>query len=217
MDLPEIVVVSTSSIDGKARGYKKTQRLSQIYPLSKKVLEEIHTLRSRADAIMVGANTVRLDNPYLTVRYAKVKKKPYRVTISKNCNFDPSSNIFNTDASTIVITSKNSNKEIVKVLKKKGINVIKCGTTTVDIKKALLLLKRKGINKILVEGGPNLLSGLFNLNLIQKLVLITYPIIIGKNKPLLLFNEKIKRLIKTRMIKSFVVNEFVIRFYKILS
>ena len=69
-----VSIISTTSIDGKIRGFGEDDRLSDIYPMPQSVLIEIHKLRAKFDGIMVGANTVRLDNPSLTVRYVESKR-----------------------------------------------------------------------------------------------------------------------------------------------
>lgn len=65
----------------------------------------VHHWRSEEDAILVGKNTVRVDNPQLNVRYA-AGRSPKRVVIDRNLEFDTSLNVFDGNVETIVFNEK---------------------------------------------------------------------------------------------------------------
>ncbi len=65
---PSVILSAAVSIDGKIATRTGDSRLS-----SKRDKIRVHKLRSKVDAILVGINTVLLDDPILTVRYAKGK------------------------------------------------------------------------------------------------------------------------------------------------
>lgn len=113
----------------------------------------LHLVRSEVDAVLVGANTVKIDNPKLLLKYAK-GRNPIRVTISSKLDLDPSAIIFASPPTTILYTTQDSLKEkekIVEELKKKGVvirtlnNLSSCAVTE-D-------LYELGIKRLLVEGG----------------------------------------------------------------
>ena len=65
---PKIILSAAVSIDGKLATTTGDSKLS-----SKKDLIRLHKLRSKVDAILIGKNTVKKDDPLLTVRYSKGK------------------------------------------------------------------------------------------------------------------------------------------------
>ena len=54
----------------------------------------VHQIRSMYDAVMVGTNTMLLDNPSLDVRIHGYKQKNYRIIFDKNLSVNPDSNLF---------------------------------------------------------------------------------------------------------------------------
>ncbi|MEK7186423.1 MAG: dihydrofolate reductase family protein [Patescibacteria group bacterium] len=210
-----VSIISTTSIDGKIRGFGEDDRLSDIYPMPQSVLIEIHKLRAKFDGIMVGANTVRLDNPSLTVRYVESKKKPWRITVSRKSEFDLRSNIFNDEATSLLITTSQAPQEKLQQLEKKGVKTLILGKREVDLKTAIKSLGKLHIKRIMVEGGPTLISSLINEDLVQELILITYPIVLGNNSvPSLITDLKLKSAIKTKLYDNYSKDGFAFRFYK---
>lgn len=115
---PYTIIFSTISIDGRLATKTGYSELS--CPIDK---QRQHQLRAEVDAIMVGGNTVRIDNPSLTVKYAKKKDKdPIRVIVSKSLNLDVSSKIFSIPPLTVVYT-KSENRSKQYELEKRGVVV----------------------------------------------------------------------------------------------
>ena len=145
---PYIIIFSTMTIDGKIAAKDYYSELS--CPFDKM---RLHLVRSEVDAILVGANTVKIDDPKLLLKYAK-GKNPIRVTISSKLDLDPSANIFTSPPSTILYTTQNSLKtkeKLVEELKKKRV-IIRAldDLSTCNIAEDLYEL---GIKKVLIEGG----------------------------------------------------------------
>jgi 2,5-diamino-6-(ribosylamino)-4(3H)-pyrimidinone 5'-phosphate reductase len=87
---PFVIISSTMSIDGRLASRDGFSELSCPYDKIRQ-----HVLRSEVDAVMVGANTVRVDNPSLKLKYFK-GKDPVRVIVSESGNLDPSYRVFQT-------------------------------------------------------------------------------------------------------------------------
>ncbi len=103
-----------------------------------------HRLRGDYDAILVGANTVIMDNPQLTPRYVYSERMPLRVVISGEGNVPFSARIFDTsECPTLLITSSNPVVPEGVVVKK---------VKEVNAKVILDILKDYGIQSVLVEG-----------------------------------------------------------------
>ncbi|MFP3201790.1 MAG: 2,5-diamino-6-(ribosylamino)-4(3H)-pyrimidinone 5'-phosphate reductase [Sulfolobus sp.] len=146
---PYIIIFSTITIDGKLAAKDHYSELSCSADKRRQ-----HILRSEVDAVLVGAETVRIDNPRLTLKYAK-GKNPIRVVISSSLNLNPDSNIFTTPPATIVYTSNQINE-----LKKKNLEELKRkpGITIVLLENLspcniMTDLYWRGVRKVMIEGG----------------------------------------------------------------
>jgi len=80
------------------------------YISGKDTLKQVHKWRHEEDAFMVGTNTVRIDNPFLTNRHW-IGTQPLRISIDRNLDFDTSFNILNEEANTLIFNSKENKKE----------------------------------------------------------------------------------------------------------
>lgn len=118
----------------------------------------IHRLRRAVDAIMVGANTVRIDNPELTARFydQNHQKQPTRVILSTDLKLDERCSVFDTDiARTMVITDRALVHQAKYKFIKGDVEVIGCGLCDglIDLDEALTTLASKGMTSILMEAG----------------------------------------------------------------
>ncbi|GFZ32800.1 riboflavin biosynthesis protein RibD [Clostridium zeae] len=151
---------------------------------SEKSLEFVHHLRQRVAAIMVGENTVRLDNPLLTTRLEGVViSNPLRVIVSKYGDIPLDSNILKVDANTrtLIIASENITIEKEEQLKNCGVDIIKLREKQgkmqfEDIVKAL---GERNIDSLYIEGGSSLLASAFESRVVNKVYAAIAPKIIG--------------------------------------
>lgn len=117
----------------------------------------VHKWRSEEDAIMVGTNTARHDNPLLTVRDWE-GRNPVRVVIDKRLALDPKLNLFDGTVKTFCFTEIENQGE---------------GTPSVEyiylpeLTNGLMLneLSKRGIQSMIIEGGSKLLQTFIDLNL----------------------------------------------------
>jgi 2,5-diamino-6-(ribosylamino)-4(3H)-pyrimidinone 5'-phosphate reductase len=87
-----IIINSAMTVDGKISTISGDSKIS-----SKEDLVRLHKLRSKVDAIMVGINTVIIDNPMLNVRINNIKKKsPSRIIIDSTGKIPLNSKILRT-------------------------------------------------------------------------------------------------------------------------
>ena len=137
----------------------------------------VHKLRADFDAIVIGGNTLRKDNPLLTTRGIK-KPEPLRVVFTKTLNFPKESKLWETSYSdTLVVYDSSAADE--KYLKDipKGVSVEKVPS---DNPKFLSqILAQKGCNSILWECGPKLATSAVKEGCIQELITFISPKILG--------------------------------------
>ena len=145
---------------------------------SKESREDVHILRSFSDAIMTGGNTIRRDDPSLTVRLDKQFKNPLRCIVSRNSNFSGRERIFNDGGKTTLYTS--SNRKLTTNNKLQIHN--ESNNQGQDLVKVLNDLGSNHINYLLIECGASLLYELFSLKLIDELVIYQAPKVLGGNR-----------------------------------
>ncbi|WP_372784739.1 RibD family protein [Phenylobacterium sp.] len=175
----EITTLSELTIDGKL-ALHRTSSSKELFDYSTDELKAwFHGQRALSDAIMVGANTVRVDDPSLTVRYVE-GPSPLRVIPSSDGLLPLTSALLNDGLPTLVATARKAQPATVAaLLAKPGVDVVCCGETEVDLVALMQVLAQRGVKRLIVEGGSTLLSSLFGHGLVSKIIIKHIPIISG--------------------------------------
>ena len=141
----------------------------------------IHGLRRASDAVMIGVNTVILDDPRLTARDKPVEKYPLRVIVDSKLRTPPTARVFSEPGRTIVAAAVGVDPDMVRELEEAGAEVLqlKPWKTLVDLNDLFEELGRRGITSVLVEGGSTLLGSLFDGGMVDKVVAFIATVIIG--------------------------------------
>ena len=119
-----------------------------------------HLLRSKMDAILVGSNTVKVDNCLLTSRISGLEKySPLRVILSRKLDLDISLKIFKNckKYKTLIFTQQKSIQKK-KIFLKSGVEVITLDEKKYNLKNILKKLSCMGVSNLLVEGGAKIFS-----------------------------------------------------------
>lgn len=146
---------------------------------SQEARTEVHLMRAACDAIIVGGNTVRQDNPYLTSHQAEAHN-PLRVVMSRHLNLPESAHLWQTaDAPTLVLTQKGANPDFQELLLKQGVEVVELTSLTPD--KAMAYLYERGFCSVLWECGGTLAAIAIAQGAVQKVLAFIAPKIIGGN------------------------------------
>ena len=141
-----------------------------------------HELRHQSDAIMVGGRTARADDPLLTDRSGKPRRRPLvRVVIEQSLRLSPESQLAQTTetAPVIIFAHEDSEPETVAALQARGVEVISQTSLTLEFASILDELGRRSIQSVLVEGGPLLAGLLVDAGLVNKVTFFVAPMIIG--------------------------------------
>jgi 2,5-diamino-6-(ribosylamino)-4(3H)-pyrimidinone 5'-phosphate reductase len=172
---PHIILSAAISIDGKIATKTGKSEFS-----SKKDKTRVHKLRSKVDAIIIGKNTAKIDDPFLTVRYAK-GQSPTRIILDSSGTILPRSNIIKTadHVRTIIAVSKMAPKKNLVRLGKYPLEILIAGQKKVDIKKLLKLLYKKKIKTILLEGGGTINWEFVRQGFIDELIVTVTPYLVG--------------------------------------
>ena len=131
----------------------------------------LHCLRSISDAIIVGSNTIKKDDPLLTTR--KIKgTNPKRIIIDGSLSLNNKYKIFNDGNENIIFTKSNKN------IKLNNSTIIRLKEKNFT-KNLITQLKKLKYKYILVEGGSKTISELINNKYIDILQFMIAPILIG--------------------------------------
>jgi len=194
----KIILSAAISIDGKIATRSGDSKLS-----SKKDLIRLHKLRSQVDAILIGKNTVNLDDPLLTVRYSK-GKNPIRIILDSRGTISNESKILQTSnkVKTIIVVSKKITKKNLQKLKKFPIEIIVMGENQVNIKSLMKNLRKRKIKTILLEGGGTLNWEFIKNNFVDEFFITITPFILGgKNAITLVQGEGFDKITKSHKLK----------------
>jgi diaminohydroxyphosphoribosylaminopyrimidine deaminase / 5-amino-6-(5-phosphoribosylamino)uracil reductase len=152
----------------------------------------VHNLRDRVDAIMIGAETARVDNPQLTVRLTEEQRfyqrtdrpDPWRVIVSTRGELPTQLQLLqgNAAARTIVMVGEACESTQRQRLQERGVDVIPITVNQrgqIDLDMAFRTLAQKGIMHVLLEGGNQLLGSAFDQALIDHVVAFIAPKLAG--------------------------------------
>lgn len=148
--------------------------------------QQVHLLRDRVDAIMVGVGTVLADNPELTTRleeHWRPLRHPLRIVVDSYGRTPLDVRLLNPElpGQTMIATVAPA-AAWVEELTARGIQVEQLpgdATGRVDLQALLTLLGRRGLNHLLVEGGATLLGGLAAQALIDEIQAFIAPKLVG--------------------------------------
>ena len=170
-----VTLCAAMSLDGKIATNTGDSALS-----SKSDLIRVHKLRAKHDAILVGINTVRTDNPLLTVRYTR-DKNPIRIILDTKASISILSRIVKTSnkVRTIIIVSNLASQSRIKRLQKYGITVIVLRAQRINVKTLMTKLQDYNIGSILLEGGSTINWEFVRHDLIDDAIICIVPRILG--------------------------------------
>lgn len=178
--LPFVTLKYAQTLDGKIAARTGDSRWISSLP-SRRLA---HLLRSIHRAILVGANTIIQDNPQLTVRLVK-GKNPLRIIADARLRSPLEAKVFSQrpGAKTILATTSKANNKRIRRFEKKGVEVLilkKNRAGQVDLKALLQKLGEKNVQSLLVEGGSEIITSFVRQNLIDRMIVVLAPVIMGK-------------------------------------
>ena len=155
-------------------------------------LDEVDELRSRADAILVGAGTIRADNPRLLIRdERRVAAReaqgrpphPLRVTVTATGDLDPAARFFTGPGTPLVYAAAAAGPAARKNLRDEAV-VIDVGAELSLAAVTQDLYSERGVASLLVEGGSRILRDILAENLADELRVAIAPFFVGdQNAP----------------------------------
>jgi len=154
--MPWVIAKAGMSLDGRiSRPHGENRWITS--PASR---ADAHKLRAAVDAILIGAETLRVDNPRLTVRGVRgAARQPWRVVLTRSGDLPPDARLFTDE-----------HKEKTLVFKNQSLRAV------------LRRLGKRQITSVLIEGGANVLGQAFDRRLVDEAHFYIAPLLIGGPK-----------------------------------
>jgi diaminohydroxyphosphoribosylaminopyrimidine deaminase/5-amino-6-(5-phosphoribosylamino)uracil reductase len=177
MRRPLVVLKLAASLDGRIATATGASR----WITGAQARRRSHEMRDRLDAVMVGAGTVRADDPRLTCRIPG-GRDPIRIVLDGRLSISPRSRVLRvgSQAPTWIFAAQDASERRAATLARGGAEVIRLrGRGTVHLPSVLRELWLRGVTSVLVEGGATLAAAALRARLVDRVVLFLAPMIIG--------------------------------------
>ncbi|SNR28789.1 5-amino-6-(5-phosphoribosylamino)uracil reductase [Haloechinothrix alba] len=181
---PYVVLSVASSLDG----YIDDAGDTRLVLSNEEDLDRVDGVRAEADAILVGAHTVRSDDPRLLVRSpqrrqsrleAGRKENPTKVAVTSRGDLDPTARFFTTGTcDKLVYTAAGPAADRLRDTLDGLATVVEAGEP-VDLSLVLADLSARGIERLLVEGGTRILTQFLDAGAADELHLVYAPVFLG--------------------------------------
>ena len=178
-DMPFIAQSFGMSLDGKIATHTGDSK----YISGPEVLQAVHRLRHRYQAIMVGITTVLMDHPKLTTRLeGKLGHSPIRVILDTHLRLPLHEPLLAlSEGSTVIVTKVGIDESKMHAFKTKGATIIQVPLKddVLDLDYVFKALKQHGIHSVLVEGGATLHGAILDHGYSQRIYASISPLLIG--------------------------------------
>ncbi|MEA3428612.1 MAG: bifunctional diaminohydroxyphosphoribosylaminopyrimidine deaminase/5-amino-6-(5-phosphoribosylamino)uracil reductase RibD [Thermodesulfobacteriota bacterium] len=177
---PFVIIKCAATLDGRIATKTGDSRWvsgdeSRIY---------VHRLRHNVDAVMVGINTVKQDDPALTVRLNDMKAlDPTRIILDTNLTIFEEAKVLrlNSNSDTIIISGNSVSEDKKNVIEALGAKVIQAPARDgmIDLDQLMDRLGGLGITSLLIEGGSSVIASALKAGIVDKVIFFYAPKILG--------------------------------------
>lgn len=175
--LPFVTLKLAATLDGKTAARDGSSR----WITGEEARADVHRLRARSGAVIVGAGTAVADDPALTVRLDGYEgRQPLRVLLDSSGRTPPAGRLFDGVAPLLVATTERA-REVRDAWTAAGadVRVLPEGRGGVSIPAVLAALGERGVQDALIEGGPQVASASVEDGVVDRIVLYLAPKVVG--------------------------------------
>ncbi|MBD3305535.1 GTP cyclohydrolase [candidate division KSB3 bacterium] len=171
---PFIAVSYAQSVNGSIAPRNK----EQMYLSGRQSLVLTHRLRSVCDAILVGIETVLIDDPQLTVRLVE-GKNPQPIILDTRLRIPIEATLMRQIGRQVLIVSgQQPSSAKAAQLQQAGATILPCATNAegrIDLRVLVNVLAQRGIRSLMVEGGAGVITSFINLQLVDYFIITITP------------------------------------------
>ena len=200
--LPHVTLKMAASLDGKAAARDGSSR----WITGEVARLDVHRLRAAAGAVVAGAGTVRVDDPSLTARHPDYPgRRPLRVVVDGRGTVPAQSRVFDGAVPTLVATTSRAPEEARAAWRAAGADVVLAGDgedARVSLERLLADLGKRDVQRVLIEGGPELGWDAVASDLVDEIVVYLAPVLVGgRDAPGVLMGQGIARIAEARRLE----------------
>jgi diaminohydroxyphosphoribosylaminopyrimidine deaminase/5-amino-6-(5-phosphoribosylamino)uracil reductase len=179
---PFVIMKTAMTLDGKIAASNGDSR----WVTGSSARLEVHRLRDRVDAILVGIGTVLADDPQLTTRLPEGGKNPLRIIVDTHLRIPDEARVLDTRAArTLIACGEGADQARIRSLRERGAEVVCLPVSDgkVCLRSLMEELGRREIASVLVEGGAAINGSLLQEGLIDQVIAFIAPKLIGGSGP----------------------------------
>lgn len=191
---PHVTWKLAATLDGRTAAADGTSR----WITGPEARAEVHRLRARSDAVLVGGGTLRADDPHLAVRDVTDAVQPLRVVLDSTAGIPLSARALDDAAPTLVVVAEGADTDHLVAA---GVDVLAvrrdplpahdsrsartgapahpAGAGGLDLAAVLAALHERGIRSVLLEGGAHLAGSFVAAGLVDEVVAHVAPVLLG--------------------------------------
>ena len=175
---------------------------------------QVHLLRETFDVILVGAETIRTDNPSLRVKKKWLgrvpKRHPHRVVLTISGNIPKSSRVLDARSPTTIFSSFDGRKALQNKEIGRHIEIIETDTKEV-VGTIMKWMKSKNYRRLFVEGGSRMFMLFLQSGLRVRFRIFRSPLLLGANNGVPLVHNMFAGL---RRIRTYLLGDGTVDLYE---
>lgn len=171
---PHVTWKYAATLDGRSAAADGTSR----WITSAESRADVHRLRARCDAVLVGSGTLHADDPHLAVRGVDGATQPLRVVLDTEATVRPGARVLDTAARTLVAVAEDAATGHLP----EGTGILRLPRRDaggLDLQALLTALYSRDVRSLLVEGGPRLAGAFLAAGAVDRVVGYLAPVLLG--------------------------------------